>query len=118
MVLTLAAQDAQLVRVKSSGPITQQSLAGNSEPFRELLGEGAYGKRVLLDLSASDYIDSSGVGMLVGSHKRFKQAGGVLVFHSVGALAMKVLKMLRMDLLLHLATTEAEAAELAQKDRS
>lgn len=118
MELTLAAQDSQLVRVKCAGPITQNSLGGKTEPLRDLLGEGVYGKRVLLDLSASDYIDSSGVGMLVGAHKRFKQGGGVLVFHSVGALAMKVLKMLRMDLLLHLAATESDAAEMAQKDRS
>jgi anti-anti-sigma factor len=118
MQLRLASQESNLARVTSSSPITQQTLGGQTEHFRELLGADAYSRQVLWDLSASDYIDSSGVGMLVSSHKKFKDAGGILVFHSIGALAMKVLKMLRMDLLLHLAASEAGAAEMAQKDRA
>ncbi len=117
MQLTLASQDSGLARIRSDGPITQQTTTPKSEPIRDLLGADAYSRRVLWDLSASDYIDSSGVGLLVQSHKRFKEGGGMLVFHSAGSLAMKVLKLLRMDLYLHLVRGETEAAALAEKGK-
>lgn len=61
------------------------SLAGevdvsNVEQVREAavkLLEGN-GKRLILDLSGVEYMDSSGLGMLVGLLKRQRESGGVL----------------------------------------
>jgi anti-sigma B factor antagonist len=110
MKMFVAGEDGNLVKVSVSGPVTQRELAPVDEPLGELLGPLGYGKQVLLDLSDVSYLDSSGVGWLLTCHKRIKQAGGVLIVHSFSPIVSNVLRVLKLERVLQLATS-AKAAE-------
>jgi anti-sigma B factor antagonist len=55
------------------------------------------GSKVLVDLSAVSYIDSSGVASLVEAFQRAKKSGVVFALVSVNAPARRVLELARLD---------------------
>lgn len=56
--------------------------------FREALAELGTGERVLIDLSAVPFLDSAGLGALIGGVRRAREAGGdVAVFGARPAVA-------------------------------
>lgn len=114
MNLKLASEDGNLVKVVVSGPVTQHELSPVDEPLADLIGPLGYGKQVLLDLSDVTYLDSSGVGWLLTCHKRIKQAGGQLIVHSFSPIVSNVLRVLKLERVLQLATS-AKAAEQAAR---
>ena len=58
--------------VRATGRITSTTSATLDDALRQLVSEN---KRVILDLTAVDYIDSSGMGALVGVYVHAKKAG-------------------------------------------
>jgi anti-sigma B factor antagonist len=56
--------------------------------------------RVVVDLGEVDFIDSSGLGALVGGLKAARQAGGDLRIARAGAQVMAVLKLTNLDRIL------------------
>jgi anti-sigma B factor antagonist len=97
MKLSIAQDDGKSVRVAVVGHVTQKELAPLAEPLLELLGPGAYARQVRLDLSNTDYLDSSGVGWLLTCHKRMRQAGGQLTLHSPHPIVANVLRVLKLE---------------------
>jgi anti-anti-sigma factor len=118
MQLTRHCEDGGLTLVRCAGKITQALLPAEKELLIELLGAQTYNRRLLLDLTQTSYIDSSGVSWMLIQHKRFLQAGGKIVFHSAPPLVQQTLDLLRMNLVLNLAADEAAARRLALEDRS
>lgn len=116
MQLALVSDDHPLTLVELSGRITPDSFSHESEPLAALLGPGAYHRRVLLDLTNADYINSSGVGWLLVCHKRFRDAGGRLVIHSVPRLIRTVLEVLKMNQVFHLADDLESARSAATQE--
>jgi len=57
-----------------AGEVDVANVAQVREAALKLLAGGA--KRLVIDLSETEYLDSSGLGMLVGLLKRLKEAGG------------------------------------------
>ena len=114
MKMTVAADDGEVVRVALSGAVTQRELPPMSEPLQELLGSGAYAKRVMLDLCEVSYLDSSGVGWLLACHKRMRQAGGKLVLHSYSPIVSNVLRVLKLERVLDLAENALAAEKTAR----
>lgn len=114
MQLALISADSDLARLRLSGRVTQESLAADADPILDLLGADGYGRRVLVDLSQAEFLDSSGVGWLLSCHKRFRQGQGRFILHSIPPLVRRTLQILRMELVLKLANDEAEAETLAQ----
>jgi anti-sigma B factor antagonist len=57
--------------------------------------EGLYeaGRTVLIDLSATDFMDCAGVGLLVVAHRRLRDLGGDLVLDSPSAPVRRVLEL-------------------------
>ena len=55
------------------------------------------GRKVLVDLSGVDYIDSSGVASLVEAFQRAKKSGIEFALVSVNAPARRVLELARLD---------------------
>lgn len=53
-------------------------LSGQEEARAKLDALIAPGARVVLDLAGLDYIDSAGLGLLIGTLKRLKEKGGTL----------------------------------------
>ena len=64
---------------------------------------------LVVDLGRVVFLDSSLVGLLVGLHKRARQAGGRLALCGLGPQARDVLDRTRLDRLLHVYPGEAEA---------
>jgi anti-anti-sigma factor len=100
-----------LVRVRCEEKVTLIELQHGRDPLVKLLGPDAYHNRVLFDLSRITYIDSSGIGWLVVSYKRFCQAQGGIVFHSPSKIVKDTLDVLRLDMVLPLAANEDAALE-------
>ena len=71
-----------------------------------------YGKKLLLNLAQTDFVDSAGVSWLLVCHKRCREAGGQLVIHSLTPMVRQVLGVLRLDQVFQLADDPARARAL------
>ena len=113
MDLTIDSQSEDLIKVNVTGMV---SLSGevNVEPLEKLLGFEPYGKQVVFNVEGAERIDSSGIGWLVTCHKRFSEAGGQLVIHSVQPFVANVLKTVRLDKFFNLAQNERKALEMVK----
>jgi len=116
MDLDVVSDDGNLVRLQMKGRIVQDVMARQGEPIGELLGPDGYRRRALLSLSKTDFIGSSGLSWLLVAHKRFREAGGKLVLHSIPVMVRDVLKVMRLDMVLDVAENESDAAALARGD--
>ena len=115
MKLQIAADEGHLVRLQVDGQITQRDITPGGDPISDLLGPDAYTKQVLLDLSRSSIVDSSGIGWLIAANKRFKEKGGRLVIHSYSLLIANTFKLLQMGKVLNLAATLKDAETLVRE---
>lgn len=86
--------------------------ASNAGQFRSMLAETIQeGRlRLVIDLQGVSYVDSSGLGALVGILKRLG-AKGDLVICAVGPAVMSVFKLTRMDKVFAIETTRQAAIE-------
>jgi len=110
MQLSIVSDNGGVTRVQATGQITtQDTLAGKLEPMSQLLGEAVYSRRVALNLAEATFIDSSGLGWLLLCNKRFREAAGKLVLHSVPPAILDVIKVMRLDEVLKIAEDEAAA---------
>jgi anti-sigma B factor antagonist len=69
---------------------------------------------VVCDLSAVTFLDSSGLGVLIGALKRLRQAGGELLIVLPAPSARKVFSLTALDRILPLFETREEALAAAQ----
>lgn len=77
---------------------------------REALAAGA--RAIVLDASQTAYIDSSGIGMLLGVTAEVRAVGGRLLVAGISDDAVRdVLRLTSADTRLHLAPSVAEALE-------
>ncbi len=109
MKLTTVSDDGDVVRVQCEGQISQVRFQADGNPLETLLGPAGYGRKVLLNLERAEWIDSSGISWLIVNHKRFAQAGGLMVLHSLPPRVAQVLQFCKMDRIFHLAEDEADA---------
>jgi anti-anti-sigma factor len=114
MILKTMCDDEETLRVQLGGRVVQEDLAPENDALEGLLDDRGYARRVLVDLSQAEYIDSSGLAMLLGWHKRLSGAGGKLVLHSIPPQVMDTLRILRMELVLAMARDETAALALAR----
>lgn len=96
--------------VVMTGRITYSTLDLQQDPLVQY-DSNIYSRRVYFDLSGIDYIDSSGVSWLLSCNRRFREAGGKLVLHSLHPLVSQVLRMLKLEKVLHLAESARHAGE-------
>jgi len=115
MNLTLQGDDGDVARVLCEGEISQIRFPVDGNPLEDLLGEHCFRRTVLLNLAKAAWIDSSGISWLIVSHKRFLQAGGLLVLHSLPSRIAGVLQLCRMDRIFSVAGDEAAALARAQR---
>jgi anti-anti-sigma factor len=117
MKMSLRSIEGEAISLQCEGWITQSQLKPGHDPFVQLCGPRAYSTRVLLDLERTEFIDSSGIGWLMGCHKKFNHEGGCLVLHSLPPMIKGVIELLKLNTVFRLAPDEAEARKLAQEVR-
>ena len=115
MNLKLLTSEGDLVRFEAVGKITRDCWGQHADPLSNLFGDGIYQHKCLISLSQSLYIDSTGVEWLLTAHQRFQREGGMLILHSANPATRQLLRIMRMDLVLHIVATEREAVELATR---
>jgi len=79
--------DAQAV-VRLIGDLDPATASQLRTEFIDLVGHGV--RTVTVDLGGLDFIDSTGLGVLVGGLKRLREHGGDLALRSPSASALKV----------------------------
>jgi anti-anti-sigma factor len=114
--LAVQSEDNGVTRISSSGRITQDQLAKIPDPIGEVAGTGVYSRKVLLDMSGTEFLDSSGVSWLLVSHKKFQEENGRLIIHSVPPIVLNVIKILRMNLVFELADNEDAALKKIREE--
>jgi anti-anti-sigma factor len=103
MELKLVETQDGSIRIKATGPITPDAANPPRDPLIGLLGPQVFERSVALDLEESDFISSSGIGWLLHCHKRFEQQGGKLVLKGVSKPIDQVLRLMRLQTVLHWA---------------
>lgn len=114
MDLRLVADAGTVVVLDCHGDVRHEAPGPN--PLETLLGPGVYARRVVLGMRRVRFIDSSGVGWLVVSHRRFQKAGGRFVLHSLPSTVLQTLQFVHAHAFVTVAGTEAEARALAAAD--
>lgn len=103
-----------VLRVSLEGDVTADQLRPDGpHPFAGALGETWATNRVALSLKETPYLDSSGIGWLLSTHRAFKEAGGFLALHSPSAQVRQLFDLLQLHRALAIAPGEAEAVALA-----
>ena len=115
MEIKLVSDDGEILRLKVASKIIRYDPAPPQDPLVRIGGRDFYKRIVLLDLAESDFVDSSGLSWLLVAHKRFCEANGKLILHSVSPGVSETIKMMRLELVLNLARDESQALELARK---
>jgi anti-sigma B factor antagonist len=67
-------------------------------------------KRIVFDIATLDYVDSSGIGAMVSCLTHLRKSGGDLRLAGANARIQKLFKLARVDELLSMYPTVAEAA--------
>ena len=104
-------------RFEVFGDITANGWAQQTaDPFVSQYGEDVYTKKVMVNMSKTLHVDSTGIEWLLTCHKRFHQQGGKLVLHSLTPSTQRLFHMMRMHLVLSIAPNEESAKSLFPKD--
>lgn len=78
------------VRVTVAGELDVATAPSLREALTPLLGDGVV---IALDLSKVEFIDSTGVGVLIGAMKRLQAVGGALRIEAASPGVQRVLEM-------------------------
>lgn len=108
MKVTVLSENDDRVLLRVEGRVSQRDVEVD-DPFVDSLGEDAYSRRLVVDLSEVASLDSSGVNWLLVSQKRMHEHGGKLVLHSLSPIANNVLKVLNLHAVFQIADSEAAA---------
>jgi anti-anti-sigma factor len=113
MQISLISQDDTASSVAIQGDISQSRFPANvNNPLEDLLGSDCYQRRVLIDMEKAGFMDSSGIGWLMGCHKRFLAGGGSMVLHSLPPMVEQVIQLLRLQSILTIKPDQASALAL------
>ena len=85
-----------LLRVSLYGEIDHHSAVSLRKDLDELLLRERP-RRLVLDLSRIAFMDSSGLGLLMGRYRFMKELGGVTVIESANESVLKILRLAGME---------------------
>jgi anti-sigma B factor antagonist len=87
------------------GPLTMSTLSPFENAVRRIDGN------VILDLSHVPYVDSAGLGALVGAYTSYHKAGRSMVLSGVNDRVLKLLEITRLEALFLIFPTLGEALQ-------
>ena len=88
-------------RVNLAGSMYVEDSASVREKLIGLIEDGV--STLTLDLGGLDYIDSSGLGVLISIHKRCLQKGGRMTVTGLRGMVKELFKLTRLDLVFDVA---------------
>lgn len=110
-----AIEKGGLILVSTEGNITAAEIDPTAKNALEtMLGVTWNTNRVLINFEKTAYIDSSAIGWLMGTFKKFKEGGGTLVIYNLQQSVKQILDVLKIGRIVSIARDEAHARELAQ----
>jgi anti-anti-sigma factor len=108
MEITKLTSVGEIVRLSAKGHFVQ-SLLPSTDPVDEVLSAAGYDGKVLLSLAEVRLFDSMGLGWLLKCNKRFREAGGTLVIHSIPPVARDMMRVMGLSQVLKLSEDEESA---------
>ena len=118
MDLKVLSDEGDVLRMEIVGPIVRSDVPPDLKPLESLLGPDGYARRVLISLAEITLIDSICLAWLLVLHKRFREAGGTMVVHSIPPPVMEILALIRFEQGLYLAEDETAAVALLRQEHS
>ena len=104
--IDIVTQDSSAT-ISPVGEIDLDSVGLLSASLSDTIAAGA--DRVVVDFAHVTYIDSAGLGALVGAHKRLRAAGGALVLHCAHPRVMRLFKITGLTKLFTIEPAGADA---------
>jgi anti-sigma B factor antagonist len=115
----------KMLQIEESGDITiirvtekklyQDTITPFQEKMVSLLDEGR--RKLIVDLSEVDVMNSSGLGVLILTWDRLSQQDGNLVIAGLGSLMEELFKRMRLDLIFKVVKTTEEALQIIRGDK-
>lgn len=96
------------VRLAMGPRVTAQNVPALRESFRASIQQGA--RRLALDFSHVESLDSMGIGLLVATHNSLAKLGGALELTGVGKDIHQLLILMRLDKHFHITAQEGEGS--------
>lgn len=101
-------KDIKLIRI--SGRLTEKTQAINLiREFESLIESGT--NRYLMSLEDLEYVNSTGLNLLIGMFTSARNSGGELVIGSISPKVRKLMVMTKLDSIFKIYDSVAEAAE-------
>jgi anti-sigma B factor antagonist len=95
----------EYVLVRLNGDLEMESAPAVTAELKLLVGP----RPLVIDLSGVDFIDSSGLGVLIGAHKASAALGGALVVAGPGPRVQKIFRITKLNKVFTVHETLAEA---------
>lgn len=102
--------------VRKEGEVTVidvkgQLIVGNRQELKQKVLDEMEGgaRKFLIDFAGTGYIDSSGLGVLVGLSKKIREQGGDLRLASLNEDLRTLFELTKLDTLFHIANDRGEA---------
>ena len=111
-VRLLGEKRALLVRL--SGELDHHSAASVKEEADSML-RSTNAVNILFDFSDLTFMDSSGIGMIMGRYKKVRTLGGRVIAYGVSAQIMRILEMSGIDKIIKLTPDFERAVRLLDK---
>jgi anti-anti-sigma factor len=101
------------IRVASRGNITAAEMTlGPRNPLEALVGENWPCNRIILDLSKTDFIDSTAIAWLISTSKQFRANGGSFAIHSIVPRVRQMLDLLKIGRIIPIVSDENAARKM------
>jgi anti-anti-sigma factor len=113
MQLVLIADEGDVIRVSCEGEILAHEMRPRHDPMEDVIGAVGFTRCVLLNMEGTTYLDSSGISWLLICHKHCTESGGKLILHSLPPRVLRILQIVRLPSILHIAEDETGARALA-----
>ena len=98
--------------VKLEGEIDHHSVAGVREELDRMIVENKPGT-MILELSEIDFMDSSGLGLVLGRYRRLRETGARMFIKNPGVRTERILSMAGVDKLVKIIKTQDKEGENA-----
>jgi len=100
------------IRVASTGNLTTANISFTPKnPLESVLGTTWASNRIILDLSKTDFMDSTAIAWLIATTKQSQTSGGSIAIHSIAPRARQMLDILKIGKVIPLVANEAAARQ-------